>query len=176
MPLRALFVLGCLALAGCATPALEYPPPAQLRPFQPDPPAALANYVAFNQPGAAHYIVSGMEVVEGGGPWRRCTKNAELHFQLPSARAMHFHAIAAAPAEILANGGSQRLTVFVNGHKLETFTLDKPGSLTLDAPLPPEWIAAGRPVTLRLESEREHIDPHGGPPAALLLAAIGFVQ
>ena len=173
-PLRFLALAAALALAGCSREPDWYAPPIQRQPLVVSEPAFVGPYVYMGNPNADAYIVKDVAPASEGGAWRWTYRRPELQFYIGPAQQLKFVMEFAIVDRTFAETGPVTLTVFINGRPLDRFRYDKPGSYTIDKPVPAELLKADAINRVAIEPDKVWTAREDGAALGFILTSAGF--
>lgn len=172
--LRFLALAATLALAGCSREPDWYAPPIQRQPLPVAEPAIVGSFVSMSYPDADAYIVKDVALGGDGGPWRWTHSRPELQFHVGEVEHLRFVMELAIVERTFADTGPVTLAVFINGRLLDRFRYDKPGSYTIDKPLPAGFLTPHALNRVAVEPDKVWTAPEDGAKLGFILAKAGF--
>ena len=138
------------------------------------PSEALAEAFTIGKPGAAQYLVKGVEVgaPDQNGYWT--LDQPELRFRLSSTEHHWFMERFWLPRETLKVTGPLRVDFFVNGHLFDQAVFTRDGDNLYQHDVPAEWLRADGFTTVRMLVHNPYIAPPNGDKLGVLLFAASF--
>lgn len=174
--LRFLALAAALALAGCSREPDWYAPPIQRQPLAVSEPAFVGSYVYMGNPNADAYIVHDVAAASEGGTWRWTYRRPELQFYLATAGHLRFVMEFAIPDSTFAETGPVTLAVSINGRLLDRFRYEKPGSYTLDKPVPAGYLKPDAINRVTIEPDKIWTSREDGATLGFILTSAGFQE
>ena len=135
-------MLALAALAGCVQPPHSYPIPPQHDPAATPERLAYTDYVRAADPGAEGYFVKDIKTLEAGS-FRWTHAAPELRFFLNKIDNRVFRLEFGIHPVIIKDVGSLEMTIYVNGHLLETVRHTTPGAKLFEKAVSASWLLNG---------------------------------
>ncbi len=173
-PLRFLVLAAALALAGCSREPDSYAPPIQRQPLDAAEPAFVGPYVYMGNPNADAYIVKDVAPRGEGGTWRWAYRRPELQFYIGRREHLKFVMEFALADRTFAETGPVTLSVFINGKPLDRFRYDKPGTHSINKPVPAELLKADAVNRVAIEPDKVWTAREDGATLGFILTSAGF--
>lgn len=157
----------CLAaLAGCARLPEPAPPPAQKARATGQP----AHYALMRERSADERIMEGIDR-EIYDDWRWAGRRAVLRFSVDETRGVQFEVVLVIPHEFVRAGG-RKIDVRIGGRLLGSIKAEQAGYQAWKQPVPEEWLAPGRDITVELLADAEWLQ--GNEKRGYMLNGAGF--
>jgi hypothetical protein len=138
------------------------------------PSAALGEAFTIGKPGAAQYLVKGVQVgpPNQSGYWT--LDQPEFRFRLSTTKHNLFMERFFRPLQCLKRDGPLRVDIYVNGHLLEQAVFPKDGDVLYQHDVPANWLNADGVTTVRMDIHNPYIAPGDGAKLGVVLLAASF--
>jgi hypothetical protein len=163
-------------LAGCSTAPDFYAPPIQRKPLTGTEPSPIGTFVNLGEPSADAYIVGGITgYVESSG-WRWTRKRPELRFFLDSIDRLKFKADFSVADATLKDTGPVTISIFINGHRLDSLKFATAGRREYEKPVPPAFLLPKSVNLVALEIDKAWVSKTDGAVLGFILTSAGFSE
>ncbi len=169
-------VLLSLFVTGCSTAPDSFAPPIQRSPLDSGEQAAVGKFVNLGDLNAGAYIVRDVADSVEAGAWRWARKRPELRFHLDTVDRMRFKADFAVAEATMKTTGPVTISVFINGHLLESVSFTEPGDRSIDMPVPPRFLRAASTNVAAMEIDKVYVAEADGAILGFILKRAGFSQ
>lgn len=134
----------------------------------------LGEACTIGKPGAAQYLVKGVQVgpPDGTGYWT--LDQPEFRFHLSSTEHHWFMERFFLPRETLQKTGPLRVDFYVNDHLLDHAVFAKDGETLYQHDVPQNWLSTGDFTTVRMHVQNPYIAPPNGDKLGVLLMHASF--
>ncbi|HET8547109.1 MAG TPA: hypothetical protein VFL57_03855 [Bryobacteraceae bacterium] len=163
-------------IAGCKRYPDSYAPPEQRQPLTFEEPPEFKSFIAMSDAAAPLHFVKDIRPALEGGAWRWTLKQPTVRLAAPKDHGLKFTAEVAVPGITFRDTGPVAITVAINGHTLETFTLARPGPHRLEKPIPAGWLRSGDDNTVTMEIDKLWTEADGDVQLGFILTSIGFTE
>ena len=165
----------CGLLCGCGNLPEPYAPPAQ-RPFF-EAPTEAVRILNMADADAERHFVQDIAAALQGNTWRWTGKRPTIRLHPGSNQKLVYSIDFAIAGSTLEQTGPVTLSFFVNDHLLDRVRYATPGRRRFQKPVPAEWLAPDKSVTLAAEIDKLWKPPQpGGKPLGFILVSLGFEQ
>lgn len=139
-----------------------------------NPNVALGEAVTIGKPGAAQYLVKGVQVgpPDQSGYWT--LDQPELRFRLSSTEHHWFMERFFLPRNTLQQTGPLRVDFYVNGHLLDQAVFSKDGDTLYQHDVPASWLSTDGFTTVRMYVHNPYVAPPYGDKLGVLLLGASF--
>jgi hypothetical protein len=165
-----------MALTSCVQYPEPYRPPIQRQPTGIVSSDGLRHYIALRSPEARLHVVKDVILEDSDSPWRWTYQEPTFRFRLPATGGLKFCASIVVLDQIFAQTGPVHITVFVEGHKLGTLAVEKPGEYSFSKEVTAEWLTTEYPVVASLVIDKVWVSPEDGARRGFILTEVGFRQ
>jgi len=138
------------------------------------PSEALGEAFTIGKPGAAQYLVKGVQVgpPNQNGYWT--LDQPELRFRLSTTKHHLFMERFFRPLECLKRDGPLRVDVYVNDHLLDQAVFPKDGTTLYQHDVPASWLKTDGFTTVRMDIHNPYIAAGDGAKLGMVLLAASF--
>jgi len=176
MRVRALLLCLVCTLPACVKYPEPYRPPVQRQPMEYEQPERLSHYIAMSELSAPRHFVSDVVPELHDDNWRWTMQRPTFKFQLPTTLGLSLAVDYTVPDLTFKRTGPVKITVYVEGHKLDDIVVNKDKKETWKKEVPSEWLTTERPVVVRLEIDKMWTSDHNEMRRGFIITGIGFVQ
>jgi hypothetical protein len=162
-------------LAGCANIPDSYAPPIQRKPLTGAEPSPIGTFVNLGEPSADAYIVRDVTGYADSS-WRWTRKRPELRFFLDSVEHLKFKADFSIADVTLKDTGPVTISVFINGHLLESLKYASSGRKEFEKPVPATFLLPKSVNFVALEIDKVWVSKTDGAVLGFILTSAGFSE
>ncbi len=141
------------------------PPPAQKA-----QPSRSSHYALMRERAADERIVAGVDR-EIHDDWRWAGRRAVLRYGVDESQGVQLDVVLVIPHEFVRAGG-RKIDVRIDGRLLGSIAADQAGYQAWKRPVPEEWLAPGRDITVELLADAEWMQ--GNEKRGYMLNGAGF--
>jgi hypothetical protein len=171
---RPYILFSVFLLAGCSNIPDSYAPPIQRKALTGADPSPIGTFVKLGDAAADAYIVHDVADSPEGSGWRWARKRPELRFFLDSTERLKFKADFAIVDATLKDTGPVTISIFVNGHLLDTVKCPDSGRRQFEKPVPPEFLHPHAVNFAALEVDKVWVSKTDGAVLGFILTSAGF--
>ena len=172
---RPYILLPLCLLAGCANIPDSYAPPIQRKPLTGAEPSPIGTFVNLGEPSADAYIVRDI-TGHAESSWRWTRKRPELRFFLDSVERLKFKADISIADVTLKETGPVTISIFINGHRLDTVKYTSAGRKEFEKPVPPAFLLPKSVNLAALEIDKVWVSKTDGAVLGFILTSAGFTE
>ena len=169
-------LLSVCFLAGCANIPDSYAPPVQRQPLTGTEPGAISSFVNLGSPDAEEHIVRDVSDNAEGGGWRWTRKRPELRFFLETIENLSYKADFSIAESVFRETGPVTITIFINGHLLDTVKYSEAGEKHFEKPVPAKFLRAKAMNFAAMEIDKVWVSKTDGAVLGFILTRAGFTQ
>jgi hypothetical protein len=173
---RLYILLSLILLTGCANIPDSYAPPVQRKPLGGTEPNPIGHFVNMGDLNAPAYIVKDVADGAEAGSWRWARKRPELRFYLETIEHLSFKADFSIAETLLRETGPVAISIFINGHPLDTLKCSEAGERNYVKPVPAEWLHAKSMNFAAMEIDKVWVSKTDGVVLGFILTRAGFTQ
>lgn len=151
-----------------------YAPPEQRQPFENFAPYRISRIVGMADGDAEKHFVRDIQGL--AGTWRWTGKHPEVRVFLRTNQMLRYVIDFTIVEATFKDTGPVTLSFFVNGRLLDKKTYTAPGSQHFEAPVPEDWVEAGKEATVGAEIDKVWFSPADHAALGFILTGIGLRQ
>jgi hypothetical protein len=137
---------------------------------------AFGEVMTIGRPGAARYIVKGVQVGDPKADGYWTLDEPEFRFLLSSVQHHVFREHFYISPETLKQTGPLKVDFYVNGHLLDQTVFAKDGDVNYQHDVPVEWLKTGSLTTVQMRVRNPYIAPRDGARLGVLLRSAFFAS
>ena len=173
---RLYILLSLSLLSGCANIPDSYAPPVQRKPLGGTEPNPIGHFVNMGDLNATAYIVKDVADGAEAGSWRWARKRPELRFFLDNVEHLGFEVDFSIAETLLRETGPVTISIFINGHPLDTLKYADAGEKHFEKPVPAKFLRAKSMNFAAMEIDKVWVSKSDGAVLGFILTRAGFTQ
>jgi hypothetical protein len=169
-------LLSLCLLAGCSNIPDSYAPPIQRKPLTGVEPSPIGTFANLGEASADAYIVRDVTGYTESASWRWTRKRPELRFFLDSIERLKFKADLSVADATLKDTGPVTISIFINGHLLDSVKYTAAGRKQYEKPVPAEFLNPKSVNFAALEIDKVWVSKADGAVLGFILTSAGFSE